>query len=333
MNVTQNEVLAVSIRHDWAIEELRELYALSLLELISKSNILHAQFHKPAEVQVCSLISIKTGGCPEDCKYCAQSSRYQTSVSAQPMIQYEEVLKEARKAVARGATRVCLGAAWREVRDSKQFDEVVRMIRGITDLGVEVCCTLGMLKEAQAKRLKEAGLYAYNHNLDSSEKFYKTIITTRTYQDRLNTLNVVEKADLSVCCGGILGMGEDSQDRLELLLTLSRRNPHPESVPINRLSQIPGTPLEDQPKVSVWEMIRVIAVARIVMPAAMIRLSCGRIEMSYEEQALCFLAGANSIFAGEKLLTVANTPIDKDEQMFQLLGLKKRPAFVKGRSK
>ena len=320
----------MSIRYDWTLEELKELYAMPLLELIAKANLLHNQFHKLGEVQVCSLISIKTGGCPEDCKYCAQSSRYQTSVSAQPMMQYETVLNEAKKAIQRGATRVCLGAAWREVRDSKQFEEVLQMVKGITDLGVEVCCTLGMLKEHQAERLKAAGLYAYNHNLDSSEKFYKTIITTRTYQDRLNTLDVVEKANLSVCCGGILGMGEDPIDRLELLLTLCRRNPHPESVPINRLSQIPGTPLEDQPKVSIWEMVRAIAVARIVLPEAMVRLSCGRIEMSYEQQALCFLAGANSIFAGEKLLTVANTPVDKDEEMFQLLGLKKRPAFAKG---
>ncbi|MFS8562917.1 MAG: biotin synthase BioB [Rhabdochlamydiaceae bacterium] len=317
------------IRYDWTLEELKELYALPLIELISKSNTLHNQFHQPAEVQVCSLISIKTGGCPEDCKYCAQSSRYQTSVSAQPMMQYEAVLSEAKKAVERGATRVCLGAAWREVRDSKQFEEVLQMVKGITNLGVEVCCTLGILNQAQATRLKEAGLYAYNHNLDSSEKFYKTIITTRTYQDRLNTLDVVEKANLSVCCGGILGMGEEAIDRLELLLVLCRRNPHPESVPINRLSQIPGTPLEDQPKVSIWEIIRFIALGRIALPAAMIRLSCGRIEMSYEQQALCFLAGANSIFTGEKLLTVANTSIDKDEEMFRILGLKKRAASAK----
>jgi biotin synthase len=323
----------MSIRYNWTLEELKELYALPLLELLSKAHLLHAQFHKSAEIQVCSLISIKTGGCPEDCKYCAQSSRYQTAVSAQPMMSYETVLNEAKKAFARGATRICLGAAWREVREGKQFDEVLRMIKGIADLGVEVCCTLGMLDETQAKRLKEAGLYAYNHNLDSSENFYKMIITTRTYQDRLDTLGIVEKADLSVCCGGILGMGEKVEDRLELLMTLGKRNPHPESVPINRLSQIPGTPLEDQPQVSIWEMVRLIAVARIVLPQAMVRLSCGRIEMSYEGQALCFFAGANSIFSGEKLLTVANTPIDRDEEMFSLLGLKKRPAFAGDRSK
>lgn len=319
----------MTIRHDWTMEELQGLYALPLLELISISNRIHSEFHNPAELQVCSLISIKTGGCPEDCKYCAQSSRYQTSVSAQPLMQYEAVLYEAKRAVARGASRVCLGAAWREVRDSKQFDEVLRMIKGIAELGVEVCCTLGMLKEYQADRLKEAGLYAYNHNLDSSEKFYKTIITTRTYQDRLDTLDAVQKAGLSVCCGAIIGMGEDFEDRLEFLHTLSRRNPHPDSVPINRLAQIPGTPLENRPSISVWEVVRMVAVTRIVLPKAMVRLSCGRIEMSMEDQTLCFLAGVNSIFAGEKLLTLDNTPNDKDLEMFKLLGISRQPAYVK----
>lgn len=318
-----------ALRHDWTLDELKSIYELPLLELVSKSNGIHCQFHEPGEIQVCNLISIKTGGCPEDCKYCSQSSRYQTSVSAQPMMQYENVINEAKKAIARGVTRVCLVAAWREVRDNKQFEEVLRMTKGVTDLGVEVCCCLGMLKDAQAKRLKEAGAYAYNHNLDSSEKFYKTIITTRTYQDRLDTLDVVEAAGISICCGGILGMGEDMLDRLELLLKLCTRNPHPESVPVNQLTPVPGTPLENQPKVSIWEMIRMIATTRIAIPKAMIRLSCGRINMSYEDQALCFLAGANSIHAGEKLLTLANTPVDKDEEMFQILGLKKRPAFAK----
>lgn len=320
------------IKHDWTIDQLNALYTLPLFELMSKAHLCHTHFHKPGEIQVCSLISIKTGGCSEDCKYCAQSSRYQTAVSAQPMMQYAEVLSEAKKAIQRGATRICLGAAWREVRDSKQFEDVLAMITGITALGVEVCCTLGMLKDHQAKKLKEAGLYAYNHNLDSSESFYKTIITSRTYQDRLNTLDIVENANLSVCCGGIVGMGEEIIDRLELLLTLSNRNPHPESVPINRLSQIPGTPLAEQPKISAWEIIRMLAVARIAMPQAMLRLSCGRIEMSCEEQALCFIAGANSIFVGEKLLTVANTAVDKDEEMFRLLGLVRRPAFARGNS-
>lgn len=317
------------IRHNWTIFELREIYDLPLLELISQSHRIHVQAHPLSEIQVCGLISIKTGGCPEDCKYCAQSSRYQTSISAQPMMPLVEVLSEAKKAIARGATRICLGAAWREIRDGKQFEALLQMIKEITGMGVEVCCTLGMLQDHQAARLKEAGLYAYNHNLDSSEQFYKTIITTRTYQERLDTLDVVEKADLSVCCGGILGMGETDRDRLELLLTLCRRNPHPESIPLNRLSQIPGTPLEKESKVSIWEMIRMIAVTRIAMPKAMIRLSAGRIEMSFEEQTLCFLAGANSIFIGEKLLTVANPSIDRDDEMFRLLGLKKRLAFSK----
>lgn len=319
----------MSIRHDWTIVEVQGLYDLPLLELIAKANLIHSQFHEPSEIQVCSLISIKTGGCPEDCKYCAQSSRYKTAVAAVAMMQYEEVMTRAKEAIARGATRICLGAAWREARESKQFEEVLRMVKGIADLGVEVCCTLGMLKESLAKRLKEAGLYAYNHNLDTSEKFYKEIVTTRTYQDRLDTLDVVQEADLRVCCGGILGLGEDSIDRLELLLTLSKRNPHPESVPINRLSQVLGTPLQDQPKFSIWETIRIVAIARVLMPKAMVRLSCGRIEMSFEQQALCFLAGANSIFSGEKLLTVANSSIDSDEEMFQLFGFKKQKAYAK----
>lgn len=317
----------MKIRYDWTLDELKELYELPLLQLISQAHLFHTTFHEPDEVQVCRLISIKTGGCPEDCKYCAQSSHNQTSTLATPLMSYDAVLQEAKKAVMAGATRICLGAAWRNVRDSKQFDEVLSMVKGITDLGVEVCCTLGMLTHSQAKQLKKAGLYAYNHNLDTSEKYYQMIVSTRTYQDRINTLNVVESANLSACSGGILGMGEDFTDRLELLLTLCRRNPHPDSVPINQLSQIPGTPLFDAPKISFWEMVRIIAIARIVLPKSMIRLSAGRIDMSFENQALCFLAGANSIFAGEKLLTVANTSMCKDEEMFQLLGLKKRPAF------
>ncbi len=317
------------LKYDWTITELEELYQLPFLDLIAKSHTIHAQFHEVSEIQVCNLISIKTGGCPEDCRYCAQSSRYQTPVQATAMMEYEAVLSEAKKAISRGATRICLGAAWRAPRNNKAFDEIIKMVKGITELGVEVCCTLGMIDETQGKRLKEAGLYAYNHNLDTSEKFYPQITSTRSYQDRLKTLDAVENANLSVCCGGILGMGESVQDRLELLLTLCKRNPHPESVPINRLSTIPGTPLENLPQISIWEMVRIVAIARIVMPKAMVRLSCGRIDMTYEAQALCFLAGANSIFSGEKLLTVANTSIDSDRKMFELLGLKMRPAFAK----
>lgn len=322
----------MSIRSDWTLKELNELHDMPLLKLITKAMTVHAQFHEMGEIQICHLISIKTGGCSEDCKYCAQSSRYQTNIKAQPMMKCEEVLEQAKKAIARGATRVCLGAAWRGARNNRQFEETLRMVTGIAELGVEVCCTLGLLTDAQAKQLKESGLYAYNHNLDSSEKFYKTIITTRSYQDRLNTLDHVEKAGLSICSGGIIGMGETKQDRLELLHTLSCRNPHPESVPINKLTPIPGTPLENQKPISSWEMIRMVAVARIVMPKAMVRLSAGRIEMSLHDQALCFLAGANSIFSGEKLLTVANTPVNSDEKMFELLGLTKRAAHAHEKS-
>lgn len=316
------------MRYDWTIEELEELYALPLFELLSRAHALHGQFHQIGEIQVCNLISVKTGGCPEDCKYCAQSSRYKTSITAQPMMRYEEVLQAAQTAISRGATRICLGAAWKEVKDNKQFAAVLEMVKGIRSLGVEVCCTLGMLNSTQAEQLKAAGLYAYNHNLDTSEKHYKNITTTRTYQERLNTLDVVQKANLSLCCGGILGLGEEPLDRLQLLLTLSRHNPHPESVPINQLSPIPGTPFQDMPKLTIWEMIRVIAVARLIMPQAMLRLSAGRADMSYAEQALCFFAGANSIHMGEKLLTVANTSVDKDEKMFELFGLKKKKASV-----
>lgn len=321
------------IRHNWEFCELQALYDLPLLELISKAHAMHILFHDVQEIQVCKLISIKTGGCPEDCKYCAQSSRYQTAVSAQPLMNYAEVLEIAKQAKEAGASRICLGAAWREVRESKQFDAILEMVQGITALQLEVCCTLGMLKEEQAERLKKAGLYAYNHNLDSSEKFYKTIITTRTYQERLQTLDIVEKTGISVCCGGIVGMGETPQDRLELIHNLCRRNPHPESVPINRLARVPGTPLENEAAISIWEVVRLIAVARLVLPRSIIRLSCGRMELSYEQHALCFFAGANSIFTGERLLTVANTSVDKDEEMFELFSLKKREAFIKSEAR
>lgn len=311
------------IRNDWTLPELLDLHHLPLLQLISRAHFIHAQFHAMGDIQICTLISVKTGGCIEDCAYCAQSSHYRTSVKPQPMMTYEEVLNAAKKAKERGATRICLGAAWREVREGHSFEEILRMIKAINVLGIEVCCTLGMLKDNHAKRLKEAGLYAYNHNLDSSENFYRAIITTRSYQERLNTLKIVRNVGLTICCGGILGMGETVMDRLELLLTLSRQQPHPESVPLNRLSPIPGTPLENQPLLSIWEFIRMVALTRIVLPKAKVRLSSGRGEMSHEQQTLCFLAGANSIFMGEKLLTVPNAPIDEDEALFQLLGMKK----------
>jgi biotin synthase len=318
----------MTVKTLWTIEKLKHVYQTSLIKLITKAMFTHKQHHKIGEVQVCHLISIKTGGCSEDCKYCAQSSRYQTNVKAESMMKHADVIKQAKKAISNGATRICLGAAWKGVRDSNQFEKTLNMVKEIAKLNVEVCCTLGILNNTQAKKLKAAGLYAYNHNLDSSESFYKTIITTRSYQDRLNTLDEVVKANLSVCSGGIIGMGETVQDRLELLLTLSKRSDHLESVPINRLIPIKGTPLENQPTVSIWELIRLIAVTRIVMPKTMIRLSAGRIEMSIQEQALAFLAGANSIFAGEKLLTVINNSASGDAKMFQILGLTKQKAYV-----
>ncbi len=310
------------VRSNWTYQELEELYNLPLYELLIKAMNIHSSFHEVGKIQLCHLISIKTGGCSEDCKYCAQSSYNKTSVKALPMMKYESVIAEAQRAKSYGATRVCLGAAWRNVRNSKQFKETIKMVKGIAELGLEVCCTLGMLDDKQAQELKGAGLYAYNHNLDSSERFYKTIITTRSYQDRLETLDVVQKAGISVCCGGILGMGESTQDRLELLLNLAKRDPHPDSVPINQLERIAGTPLQDCAKFSFWEFLKGIAIARIVMPKAMIRLSAGRSKMSHQEQLLCFLVGANSIFTGEKLLTVANAPLCSDEEMFEKLGLK-----------
>ncbi|MCY3975088.1 MAG: biotin synthase BioB [Simkaniaceae bacterium] len=324
MNDTQTDF----VRYDRTTEELSALYDTPLLELIGRALRVHTRFHPPGEVQMCRLISIKTGGCSEDCKYCSQSSRYKTAVKAQPMMKYEEVIRIAKEAVRQGATRVCLGAAWRGARDSRQFDETLRMVKGIAELGVEVCCTLGLLTDEQARKLKEADLYAYNHNLDSSERFYKTIITTRSYRDRLNTLDAVRKVGISVCCGGIIGMGETKEDRMELLRTLASRNPHPESVPINLLVPIPGTPLGDRPPLPFWELVRMVAVARIAMPASMVRLSAGRITLSYQEQALCFLAGANSIFVGDKLLTAENAPVDRDEEMFSLLGLRGRPPYA-----
>lgn len=315
-------------RSDWKKEEIQAIYESPLLELIYRAASVHRVYHPTNQVQVCYLISIKTGGCPENCKYCPQSAHYQTNVTATPLMQEEDILSQAKKGIANGATRVCLGAAWRNPRDSDQFDLILEVIRKITDMGVEVCCTLGMLKEAQAMRLKQAGLYAYNHNLDTSPEFYSSIITTRRYEDRLKTLDIVEKAGISVCCGGIIGMGESIDDRVGLIHQLATRDPHPESVPINLLIPVQGTPLERQPLIPIWDMIRMIATVRITMPQAMVRLSAGRLERSLEEQALCFLAGANSIFSGEKLLTRPNPDFDEDEHMFRLFGLTSLPAFA-----
>lgn len=307
------------IRHDWTMGEFVHLYELPPLDLIFKAAEIHRQYHNSCEVQLCHLVSIKTGGCVEDCKYCAQSSYYSTSVKAEKMMEVESVLDRAREAKKRGSSRICLGAAWREVRDSKQFDRVLEMVREIRAMDMEVCCTLGMLNEEQALRLKEAGLKSYNHNLDTSDRYYSEVITTRTYADRLKTLATVREAGLSICCGGIIGLGEDIEDRLRLLQTLSSFNPHPESVPINRLAAVPGTPLAKNKIASVWDLVRMIAIARIAMPRAMVRLSAGREGMSPIEQSLCFLAGANSIFVGDKLLTVPNAERESDEELLRVL--------------
>lgn len=319
------------VRHDWTLEELQQLYDQPLVDLIEQARVVHAAHHSPGEVQMCHLISVKTGGCSEDCKYCAQSSRYQTPIQATPMMEVEEVVTLATQAKEKGATRICLGAAWRQARPSGQFDRVVEMVRRVAEMGLEVCCTLGMLEEEQIHQLKEAGLYAYNHNLDSSEKFYKTIITTRTYQDRLETLGRVAKSGLSVCSGGIIGMGEEVVDRLGLLQTLTSLRPHPNSVPIGRLIPIPGTPLEGQAEPTAWELLRMVAVARIVLPHSVIRLAAGRLSLSQAELTLCLLAGANSLFIGDKLLTEAgaNPAFEGDQALFETLGLRKRPADVR----
>ena len=317
----------MQLRNNWTREEITEIYNSPILDLIYKAATVHRHYNDPQEVQVCTLLSVKTGGCPEDCAYCPQAARYHTDVKVQKLMETKEVLDAAKAAKDSGSTRFCMGAAWREVRDSKDFDRVLDMVKGVNGMGMEVCCTLGMLTPEQAVKLKEAGLYAYNHNLDTSEEHYDKIITTRTYDDRLETLGNVRKAKISVCSGGIIGMGESQNDRIGMLLTLSTLPEHPESVPVNALVPVEGTPLEDQEKVSVWEMVRMIATARIIMPKAMVRLSAGRVRMTVEEQALCFMAGANSIFAGDKLLTTPNPEVDADKQMFQTLNLKPRKSF------
>ncbi|GCL40987.1 biotin synthase BioB [Anabaena sp. FACHB-1250] len=323
----------MEIRYNWQPTEILTIYNTPFLELIYQAATVHRQYHKPEQIQVCKLISIKTGACPEDCGYCAQSSRYKTEVKPEALLQKETVMNIAKTAKESGVSRVCMGAAWRQVRDNSQFEEVLDMVKDVTSMGLEVCCTLGMLTENQAKRLEDAGLYAYNHNLDTSEEYYSTVITTRTYSDRLNTIANVRQTNVTVCSGGILGLGENISDRVGMLHTLSSLQPHPESVPINILSQVPGTPLENQPDVPIWDVVRMIATARIIMPQSDVRLSAGRARLSQVEQALCFMAGANSIFSSDdhKMLTVT-TPCpdyDADQEMLNLLGLEMRPPFQK----
>ena len=309
------------IRHDWSDEEIEAIHNLPIPDLLFQAQLEHRRYHDPQKVQLCTLLSIKTGGCPEDCAYCPQSAYYGTGVNSQALLETEQVVEAARQARDHGSTRFCMGAAWREVRHGPEFERVLEMVRQIRELGLEVCCTLGMLTLDQARRLAEAGLTAYNHNLDTGPDYYSRIISTRTYQDRLQTLKYVREAGVTVCCGGILGMGERLQDRIALLRVLSHLNPHPESVPINSLVRVEGTPLGDEPPVDPIEIVRMIATARMVMPKSRVRLSAGRTEMSVETQALCFVAGANSIFSGEKLLTTPNPGISHDRALLAKLGL------------
>ncbi len=310
------------LRHNWTVPEIRTLHNLPFPELLFRAASVHRENFDPEVVQRSTLLSIKTGGCPENCSYCPQSAHYDTGIEKHGVLPRDFVLQKAQQAKAEGSTRFCMGAAWREVKDGKDFDAVLDLVSGVHDLGMEVCCTLGMLTDSQAARLKEAGCHAYNHNLDTSPEFYGKIISTRTYEDRLNTLKRVRNAGITVCCGGIIGMGESLNDRLGLLMQLAAQSPHPESVPINALQRVEGTPLAGQQAIDPIEFIRTIATARILMPRSYVRLSAGRVEFSDEAQALCFLAGANSIFAGDKLLTQKNNGEDRDQALMQKLGMR-----------
>jgi biotin synthase len=314
----------MEVRHDWSRTEIEQIWCLPMPELIFRAQKVHRTFHRPEEVQLCRLLSIKTGGCPEDCAYCPQSAHYETGVKRRALLDTAEAIAAAKRAKADGATRFCMGAAWREVPRGQEFDQVLEMVRGVSALGLEVCCTLGMLTLEQAFELKRAGLTAYNHNLDTSPEFYGKIISTRSYRDRLETIAHVRRAGITVCCGGILGMGESDQDRIGLLRELSNFDPHPESVPINVLVRVEGTPLGSVPDVDPLTVVRAIATARILMPGSIVRLAAGRERMSQEAVTLCFLAGANSIFTGEKLLTTSNPPTAEDETLLETLGMKAR---------
>lgn len=313
-------------RNDWTRDEIKAVYDSPVLDLLFHGAQVHRHAHNFREVQQCTLLSIKTGGCSEDCSYCPQSSRYSTGVKAQRLMSKEAVIEAAKKAKEAGSTRFCMGAAWRDTVGRKtNFNQILEYVKEIRDMGMEVCCTLGMLEKQQALELKKAGLTAYNHNLDTSREYYPNIITTRSYDERLETLTHVREAGINVCSGGIIGLGEAEEDRVGLLHTLATLPTHPESVPINALIAVKGTPLEDQKPVDIWEMIRMIATARIAMPKAMVRLSAGRVRFSMPEQGLCFLAGANSIFTGDKLLTTPNNDFDADQLMFKILGLTPKP--------
>lgn len=312
----------MTIRHDWTLDEIRSIHDSPLLDLVYRAQTVHREYYGDNKVQLCSLLSIKTGGCPEDCGYCPQAARYHTEVKYEGLMDVGAVLSAANEAREAGATRFCMGAAWRSVKSNKQFDQILEMVSGVRQMGLEACCTLGMLDEDQAKRLAEAGLTAYNHNLDTSPEFYGEVISTRTYQDRLETISNVRKAGVEVCCGGIIGMGESIQDRCGMLQVLANLEEHPESVPINALVPVAGTPMGERAPVESTEMVRMIATTRILMPKAMVRLSAGRRQMSEDAQLLCMLAGANSIFFGEKLLTTANPAYAADMAVFEKAGIK-----------
>jgi biotin synthase len=332
--IISNVMANSELRYDWTASEIEGIYELPLPELIFRAQVAHRKHHKSDEVQGCVLLSIKTGGCPEDCAYCPQSAHYDTAVGAEALVDVKEALSAAANAKAQGATRFCMGAAWRDIPEDSRFAHVLEMVRGVRSLGMEACCTLGMLTQEQADLLGEAGLTAYNHNLDTSPEFYGEIISTRTYQDRLDTLARVRKAGITVCCGGIIGMGEGRQERYGLLRQLAMQRPHPESVPINMLVRVEGTPLANEASIEPLELVRTIATARILMPASMVRLSAGRLSLSEEAQALCFVAGANSIFMGDKLLTTPNPETDADRSLLDKLGMhlipQTRSAVVQG---
>lgn len=315
-------------KHNWTKEEILVIYNQPLMDLLYQAATVHREHHDPNQVQVSTLLSIKTGGCPEDCGYCPQAARYHTNIEGNDLMTVQQVKAQALQAKSSGSSRVCMGASWRNVKDGKDFDQVLEMVRTINKLDMEVCCTLGMITENQAKRLAEAGLYAYNHNLDTSEEYYKEVISTRGYEDRIQTIENVRKTNITVCSGGIIGMGETVEDRAGMLVSLSTFNPHPESVPINALVPVEGTPLEEQEIVEIWEMVRMVATTRIVMPKTQVRLSAGRTQMSPEGQAMCFFAGANSIFAGNKLLTTPNPDVNEDMKMFNALGLIPSKPFI-----
>ncbi len=317
------------IKYTWTKEEILEIYNKPMMDLLYQAATVHRESHNPNQVQVSTLLSIKTGGCPEDCGYCPQAARYHTDIEGNDLMGVQQVKAQALRAKASGSSRVCMGAAWRNVKDGEEFDQVLEMVRTINKLDMEVCCTLGMITENQAHRLAEAGLYAYNHNLDTSEDYYKDVISTRAFKDRLDTIGNVRKTNVTVCSGGIIGMGEVVEDRAGMLVALASLSPQPESVPINALVAVEGTPMEDVEPISIWEMIRMVATTRIVMPHTQVRLSAGRTEMSREGQAMCFFAGANSIFAGDKLLTTPNPDVNEDMKMFELLGLEPMKPFVK----